>query len=426
MKLLSKTNIYFLGVSSVIFCLGGIFFYQLFKVIIDNDINNKLHDRKIYNIKQLERSDSVILFQDYSANMVSIKQIPSFVSENETLSDTTIFDRIEGKPLTYRQLSFNAKIKDKAYSIHVRRSIIEHKELIEGVFLLEVLLFVAFVAVLTLVNNKVSKNIWAPFYFILDKINNYKVDLAQSMTLPRNSINEFNELAVAIERMSVKIKNEFNILREFTENASHEIQTPLAIIRNKLEILLQSPELSKEQMDSINSVSVAAKRLSKLNEALIILSKIENRQFHEVENTKLDVLIDESLSHFEELIRIKSISVEKRSQGSPPIKMHPYLAEMLVENLIINAIKHNISPGKILISIRKDELEVSNTGLTEVANTDKLFQRFTKANSRSSSLGLGLSIVKAICDTYLFTITYSAKNGYHKVTVHFPIEQFGY
>jgi signal transduction histidine kinase len=106
--------------------------------------------------------------------------------------------------------------------------------------------------------------------------------------------------------------------------------------------------------------------------------------------------------------------------------MHPYLAEMLVENLIINAIKHNVSPGKILISIRNNELEVSNTGPSEVANTEKLFQRFTKANSKSSSLGLGLSIIKAICDTYLFTITYSAKHGYHKVTVHFPTEQFGY
>lgn len=420
MKLLNKTTIFFIGVSSIIFCLGGILFYQLFKVIIDKDINNKLHDRKIYNLKQLERSDSVILFQDYSANMVSIKQIPSLGGENEILSDTTIFDRIEGKALTYRQLSFHAKIRDKAYAICVRRSIIEHKELIEGVVLLEVLLFVAFVIVLTLVNNKVSKNIWAPFYFVLDKINSYKVDSAQSVSLPRNSIDEFNELSAAFEKMSAKIKDEFNIQKEFTENASHEIQTPLTIIRNKLEILLQSPGLSKEQMDLISSVSIAAKRLSKLNEALIILSKIENRQFHKVENIKIDELIDESLSHFDELIRIKSIAVEKLCSDTVSVKMHPYLAEMLVENLIINAIKHNVSPGKIIISIKKNLLEIANTGPSEVANTEKLFQRFVKTNSNSSSLGLGLSIVKAICDTYLFSIDYSTKNGLHKLAVHFP------
>jgi signal transduction histidine kinase len=419
MKLLNKTNLFFIGVSSVIFCLGGILFYQLFKVIIDNDINNKLYDRKEYNLKQLQRSDSVILFQGYSANMVSIKEIQSFVSENERFSDTTIFDRIEGKAIAFRQLSFNAKIRDKAYAIRVRRSMIEHKELIEGVVLLEVLLFIAFVIVLTLVNNKVSKNIWAPFYFILDKINNYKVDSAQSVSLPRNSINEFNELAAAIEKMSVKIKNEFNIQKEFTENASHEIQTPLTIIRNKLEILLQSPALSKEQMDLISSVSAAAKRLSKLNEALIILSKIENRQFHEVKNVRIDELVQASLFHFDELIRIKSITVEKLYRETTSVTMHPYLAEMLVENLIINAIKHNVSPGKIIISIGKDTLAIANTGTVSAIDTEKLFQRFVKTNSSSSSLGLGLSIVKAICDTYLFSICYSEKNGLHRMAVHF-------
>jgi signal transduction histidine kinase len=419
MKLLSKTNIFFLGVSSIIFFLGGILFYQLFNVIIDNDIDRKLRDRKEYNLKQLQRSDSVILFQGYSANIVSIKEIPFFGSENEKFSDTTIFDRIEGKAMTYRQLSFNAKIKDRAYAIRVRRSVIEHKELIEGVVLLEILLFIAFVVVLTLVNNKVSKNIWAPFYFILDKINNYKVDSAQTVSLPRNSIDEFNELSAAIEKMSVKIKKEFDIQKEFTENASHEIQTPLTIIRNKLEILLQSPGLSKDQMDMITSVSGAAKRLSKLNEALIILSKIENRQFHEVKDIKIDALIQESLSHFEELIRIKSITIEKLSQETTSVKMNPYLAEMLVENLITNAIKHNVSPGKIIISIGKDTLEIVNTGIASVISTEKLFQRFVKTNSISNSLGLGLSIVKAICDTYLFPINYSEKNGLHRIVVHF-------
>jgi signal transduction histidine kinase len=399
--------------------LGGILFYQLFKVIIDNDINNKLHNRKEYNLKQLERSDSVILFQNYSANMVSIKQIPSFRNETDVFSDTTIYDRIEGKSIRYRQLSFNATIKNKAYAICVRRSMIEHKELIEGVVLLEILLFVAFVIVLTLVNNKVSKNIWAPFYFILDNINNYKVDSAQSVSLPRNSINEFNELSAAIEKMSAKIQNEFNVQKEFTENASHEIQTPLAIISNKLEILLQSPTLTKEQMDMINSASVAAKRLSKLNEALVILSKIENRQFHQVENIEVGKLIEESLARFSELIQIKSIAIEKLDHEHMSIKMHPYLAEMLVENLLINAIKHNISPGKILISIKNDTLEIANTGATPALGTEKLFQRFVKTNSNSNSLGLGLSIVKAICETYLFSVDYSAKNGFHRVAVHF-------
>jgi signal transduction histidine kinase len=419
MKLLNKTNIYFLAVSSIIFCLGGILFYWLFRVIIDKDIVNKLHDRKEYTIKQLARSDSLLLFQDYSANLVSIKPALAEAARNEFISDTTIFDRIENKPIRYRQLGFTGKFNNTVYNIRVRRAIVEQKELIEGVILLEVLLFIAFVAVLTVVNNRVSKNVWRPFYFILDKINNYRVDSAQSMSLPRNSINEFNELSAAIEKMSIKIRDEFTIQKEYTENASHEIQTPLAIIRNKLEILLQSPALSTDQLGLISSASGAANRLSKLNEALIILSKIENRQFHQVESTNINAIVDETFLRFDELIKIKSIEVEKKSREDILIKMHPYLAEMLVENLIVNAIKHNASPGKIFVSSTNHTLEISNTSTLAVPNADKLFQRFVKINPTSQSLGLGLSIVKAICDTYLFAIDYSAKNGCHKVTVRF-------
>lgn len=295
----------------------------------------------------------------------------------------------------------------------------DYTSLLKDVFLLEALLFIAFIAALTLVNNKVSKRMWRPFYYTLDKINNYKVDLAQSMALPQSSIKEFNELSAAIEKMSIKINNEFNVQKEFTENASHEIQTPLAIIKNKLEILLQAKGISKDQMDLIISASVAANRLSKLNEALIILSKIENRQFHEVLDISVNDIINGILSSFEELIKIKSISIERDYHQLLQIKMHPYLAEMLFENLIVNSIKHNTSPGTISISTYNDRIEITNTGQSSGENASRFFQRFIKSNPKSQSLGLGLSIVKAICDTYSFAIKYEMTGGLHKVTVKF-------
>jgi signal transduction histidine kinase len=253
----------------------------------------------------------------------------------------------------------------------------------------------------------------------LDKISDYKVDLAETMIFKKNSIDEFNALSTAIEKMSVKINNEFHIQKEFTENASHEIQTPLAIIRSKLEILLQSPGLSKDQMDLINSVSVATNRLSKLNEALIILSKIENRQFHKVSEVCANDAIDEILSSLEELVKIKSISIIKKYQTKLSIKMHPYLAEILLENLITNSIKHNTIPGSIQVTTTADTLEIGNPIEGSVGNGRNLFQRFVKSNPRSQSLGLGLSIVKAICETYQFTINYEIKNGYYRIRILF-------
>jgi len=208
-------------------------------------------------------------------------------------------------------------------------------------------------------------------------------------------------------------------LKEFTENASHEIQTPLAIIKNKLEILLQSPEMTSDQMDLISSAAAATNRLSKLNEALIILSKIENRQFHEIEDISVNDIVGGILSSMDELIRIKSISIEKRFEKNLHIKMHPYLAEILIGNLVINAIKHNTSPGSISIITSYDTLEIINSGNHSSGNVEKLFQRFVKSNPKSQSLGLGLSIVKAICDTYSFIVRYNVQNGSHRIVVVF-------
>jgi signal transduction histidine kinase len=418
MKLLKKTNRYFIGVSLLIFCLGGILFYFLFLNIIDDDINNKLHDRKDYYLKQLDKSDSLIRYQHYSANMLSIKQIEKVTSEQELLSDTSIFDEIENKSIVYRQLTFQKKIKDNAYVIQVRRAIILHEPVVEGVIILEALLFIAFVLGLTMINNEISKKIWKPFYFALDKITHYKVDLAQSMQLPRTSIDEFNELSAAIEKMSLKIHHEFNIQKEFSENASHEIQTPLAIVRSKLEVLLQS-KLTEEQVDLINSVTVAVNRLSKLNEALIILSKIENRQFHNVASINVVQVIHRIITGLEELLKLKSISITIDVKDSPSLTMNPYLCEILIENLILNSVKHNVMGGKIVITVSNQLFRIANTGESTEVNADKLFQRFVKSKTNSQSLGLGLSIVKAVCETYLFQIKYAIEENMHTVSVLF-------
>jgi len=419
MKLLGKTNIYFLGVSLIIFSLGGILFYLLFQITIDNGINAKLHERKEYNLKQIARSDSMmLLFQKYT-DAITIRSIDKITSGEEILSDTLIYDSIDNQFVQFRQLSFSKQIKGRNYFIQVRRSVLDHTSLLKDVFLLESLLFLAFIASLTLVNNQLSKKIWKPFHFILSAIHNYKIDLAQNLSFPKSSVDEFNELSVAIEKMSAKINNDFKILKEFTENASHEIQTPLAIIKNKLEILLQSPGLTKDQMDLISSASAATNRLSKLNEALIILSKIENRQFHEIESISVNESIQRILSSMEELIKIKSIFIDSQFHEILSVKMHPFLSEILIENLIINAIKHNTSPGFISITTRQDGLEIVNSGNHSPNNIERLFQRFVKSNPKSQSLGLGLSIVKAICDTYSFSVKYRIENDYHRVTVVF-------
>lgn len=414
MKLLRKTNRYFVLVSLVVFAVGGLFFLLLFKGIIDRDLTNKLYARKNYITKQAADADSTMLHQGFSANTLSAKRVSASATRQEVIADTVIFDEVEGKPISYRQLSFVADVQGTPYRISIRRAYVETKDLVTGVIILEASLFLAFAAILALLNNQLSKQLWKPFYAMLETISHYKPERAESLHFEKSSITEFNELAEAIEMMSGKINQEFMAQKEFTENASHEIQTPLTIVRNKLEVLLQTPGLNEHQMGLINSATNATNRLSKLNEALIILSRIENRQFHVVENIHLNNLIDRHLTNLEELIRIKGITVRKVYHEFMEITMNPFLADMLIENLIVNAIKHNKSPGFMSISVEFQNLRISNTGEDARISPERIFGRFVRRDT-SGSPGLGLAIVKAICDTYLLPIEYAYDNRIHEV-----------
>jgi len=419
MKLLNKTNLYFVLVSLIVFCLGSILFYFLFQMIIDRDFNYRLRERKNYYIETLAHADSLLYFQKYSANSIGVVQRRKFTDSTEITSDTILYDHIEKRMILYRQITVNKHLNNHHYKIYVRRALVERKSIIEGVILLEAFLFLAFIAILTLLNNQLSKKIWKPFYVILDTMNTYKVDRPENLKFERDAITEFNELAAAIEKMTAKINQEFYILKEFAENASHEIQTPLAIIKNKLEVLMQSPKLSEEQLGMIDTALTATHRLSKLNEALLILSRIENRQFHIIEIIDITERMDSHLATFDELIRMKEIGVKRDYKASLQIKMNPFLADILLENLVVNAIKHNIHAGEIIISIHKNGFEVTNTGEPPHDDPSHFFRRFTKSNPKSPSLGLGLSIVKAICDTYHLAIRYSYEQKHHRIAIHF-------
>ncbi|HSV10951.1 MAG TPA: HAMP domain-containing sensor histidine kinase, partial [Hanamia sp.] len=215
------------------------------------------------------------------------------------------------------------------------------------------------------------------------------------------------------------VSKDYESLKSFTENASHEIQTPLAIIKNKIELLLQSENFDETQVNAIQSVNEAASKLSRLNQSLLLLAKIENRQFEQAEKINFSDVVHRTAENFEELALIKNISIEKNITDPVFIKINDTLAEILASNLILNAIKHNLPNGNIKINLSVKSMLVSNTGNEPNENTDHFFERFKKSSSSRDSIGLGLAIVKTICDTYGFGVSYSYKSGIHSVKVDF-------
>jgi signal transduction histidine kinase len=415
LKLITQNSYYLLIVYFCIFVLVGISFYYVTNYVIQEEFNKILHQRKYLLVKQLSKSDSIIKYQRFSDNTIFIQESSVPLSSFERINDTLIFDQNDKIYLKYRQIHFAQKIRGHYYIMYSRRLLIEKESLAGPLVLLTIFLFLILLVTLFFFNRRVSHKVWKPFYVTLNTLKKYQLQQNDAISFPKTNIDEFDELNRVIGVMINRIRKDFYLLKEFTENTSHELQTPLAIIKSKLELLMQADNLSDMQYKYLSSSLASVNKLSKLNDSLGLLAKIENSQFHHFEKADVSQLIDNKLFNYEDLLKIKFIKVIKENYGTPEIMMNPILADILIENLINNAIKHNIINGEIIINIKSNEISISNTGSALAVDPLLLFQRFSKSNSQS--FGLGLSIVKEICDQNNIDISYNYKEYYHWHTI---------
>ena len=268
-----------------------------------------------------------------------------------------------------------------------------------------------------LANRFLLRKIWQPFYDILNSIKHFNVASRHSIPIHQSGIDEFNNLDKAVKQMTDKIMQDYDTLKNFADNASHEMQTPLAIINSKLDLLIQDPNLGEKQILQLQAMYDAVGRLSKLNQSLLLLTKIENDQFLHSEPVSMNNLLDKKLLQLEELIEAGKLNM-KVEKENVDVEMNNYLADILLNNLLINSIRHNVENGHIDIKLNFESLVVSNTGKDGALDEKVIFDRFRK-NGYSDGTGLGLAIVKQICDKLDFDISYHYLNNYHSFTVRF-------
>ncbi len=421
MKLATQKTYYLFIIYFPIFVLVGISFYYVTNYAIHEEYDKILYHKKRFLLKQLYTSDSIIKYQNFSDNMIFISKSNSPLSFSEKINDTLIYDQSEGKYLKYRQIHFTQKVREHYYNIFCRRLLVEIESLPGPMIVLTIFLYGILFIALLFFNRWASDRVWKPFFATLNTLRKYTLKQNDSIFLPKTNIDEFNQLNVAIGIMMNRIKNDFYLLKEFTENTSHELQTPLAVIKSKLELLMQADDLTDLQYKYINASLASVHKLSKLNDSLGLLVKIENSQFDNSEKIEVCKLIDSKLFNYEDLIQIKSIQVIKEEYHTLEIMMNSILADILFENLINNAIKHNIANGKIIINVNTNEINISNTGSELTVEPSSLFQRFSKSNSQS--FGLGLSIVKEICIQNHIDISYGYKkhSNMHSIKIRFQI-----
>jgi signal transduction histidine kinase len=417
LKLLEKTSRIYLMASLVIYLAVGITFYWIIKFMIYEEVESRLVVEKRDFETYVRANDTWSNNSYFVENKIEVQPVFGRFKNETVFTDTLISNRYEESPDPFRQLTFYTLIGGSPYRVAIRKSMIQSYKLIEAISA-AMIAFLGLLLVSTfLFHRSLSGKLWQPFYDSLARIKDFDWTKNKPLETVRSEITEFNELGDVMEKMASKMQHDYRSLREFTENASHEIQTPLALINARVEQFIQSKDLGESHTYWIEEIYHAARRMSRLNQGLLLLAKIENQQFTEQENVDLSALVLNKLKDFEDIIQHKEIKVCIDEQGSFRKIMSPALGEILVTNLINNAIRHNYTGGELRISTNKDHIEVSNTGAALKSDPERLFERFKKESTGAESLGLGLAIVKQICDSCELHISYQYQEPMHVIKV---------
>jgi signal transduction histidine kinase len=367
-----------------------------------------------------------------------IEEVEEYVAANHQLPKQVDFDEDQTSFIKTDQKNFAITYFDTAYTnvkekktepgravsgpvrvqgVNYKAVIIVSREsteyLVQFIALITLGLMVGLLIVLFLANRYFLNDLWKPFYHLLQQIKSFSLTEDRDFKLSDNRIDEFAELSAAIDSMSSRVRNDYQNLKHITDNASHEMLTPLAVITSKLDTLIQHRGLPADIYEPINDMYAATSKLSRLNQTLLLLTKIENNLINDNEQFDLKSLIEAKTRQFQELISDRHIHCTENLQEKQ-VLISKYLIDILLNNLFSNAIRHNNEHGQLLITLDEISLTFSNTGSTQPLDHDHIFERFQKGN-KSEGAGLGLTLVSNICQLYRWNITYAYQEPYHHI-----------
>jgi signal transduction histidine kinase len=390
--------------------------YSTIRKQVYKQIDNSLITEKTIIEDQIEQTGLIPDFNPTFGHQIEVRLLDDHVEPVRILKDTIVVDTVSNANLPFRYLFFAANLQgDRGYTISILRSLNERDNLLADIGFYMFFLFLSLLLISIVLNYIISKKLWDPFYKTVDIAEKFDIQYDKPLDLPETNINEFRKLNTVFSRMTKKIRDDYLSLKEYNENAAHEIRTPLAIIRSKTELLMQKKELSKDSLNIIRSINEATTRLFKLTKSLLLISRIENLYFRDEKELSLKKIIEKNIMSYKEIMQLKKITVEIEAENQAIVKMNETLAEMLISNLFSNAVRYNINGGFIKCSIRNRSISITNSGIPLKTDPELLFRRFHRSGDNPQSIGLGLSIVKKIADIYDMGITYTCTNSIHQL-----------
>lgn len=419
MKLSTRYNRVNMLTSLIILIITGVIYYFFIHLILTNKLDKDLAVEENEIRQYTHTYQKLPLPASYLDQQISYAESPGNAKDIREFSYTTYLNTKENEEEPGRSLVTTVNLKGKNILVTITKSRVESEDLVRVILLITLGVTMILLGTLFLINRFVLSRLWQPFYNTLKRMKTFEVTKMEAIKEEPTKIDEFIELNQSVNAMAERVKQDYRELKSFTDNASHEMMTPLAVINSKLDSLLQTETFTEQQGALLEDIYQATGRLSRLHQSLLLLAKIENNLIPDTQEIDLKGLVESKVRQFQELFERDGLTVEVKLTEKT-LTMSRYLADILLNNLFSNAVRHNVQSGKFIIELSKSALVVSNTGKDFDAK-DRLFDRFSKS-SESEGMGLGLAIAKQVCNLYGYEISYKQINKLHIFSVFFDTE----
>lgn len=425
MKLANQTLKYLSISVLVVIALWSTIFYLFMLEVIHDNIDEELENQKRLIIQELASETIVSPDLEFGVNNYKVREISEVqaIKMQNVYKDTMLLMQDDDDPEPelepVRMLTTAFEHKGHYYELSIINSTIEESDLIKNLFYSVVILFILLVVSIVSINKVVIERLWSPLYRFLDQLTKFRLGKSGDKPAMVTNIQEFKDLQLAVSTLIRHNEETYEQQKQFIGNASHELQTPLAIMINKLEMVAETEGLQHEQSNAIAEVLNTAERLVRLNKSLLLLTKIENRQYLNNEDLSLNKLVTHTVDELEEIAAFKNIVIKVNQHQELNLRLDSSLANIIVSNLIRNALFHNMEGGEVNIAITENSLAVANTSVQGALDAEQVFSRFYKSDTSSKGSGLGLAIVQAICNLYGFSISYHYDNNQHTFKINF-------
>lgn len=346
----------------------------------------------------------------------SIMPITENIARPDSIYEVTRYNEYEKESDRFRGLQTVIQIDNKPYLLNIETNVEEAYETVFAIGLVTVLLYGVLVFGFIQLNRKISKNVWKPFDNTLTRLKAFDISKSEKVSFEETEIEEFAELNQTIDKLIEENISAYDQQKAFIANASHELQTPIALLKSKLDMLFQDEKLNAEQSELVNAIQIPLARLTRVNKNLLLLAKIENSKFTDVEALDFSMKIAESEELLQDYLEEKELKFQKVPLGKCTLECSRFLGETLVDNLLSNAIRHTPQHGEISVEWNEFGFSFKNSG-KEPLNKNLLFKRFSITTTETTNSGLGLAIVQEICKQNDWKIRYEFEDHFHVFSV---------